>query len=164
MKNLFKLSFLILVLSFISCSKESKPSITKITPEKYLELKSNIKKKTIIHFWFSYCEPCIKDYPELNKIVTEKNIDLINISSDKMNSKMEENLERVMTKLKIQHSYIIDFNNLYPNGNKAPYILGDFAKKINMETYGNPYYIFVNENGKTVIEDYDLNKIIKQIK
>lgn len=54
---------------------------------------------------------------------------MINISSDKSNSKMQENLEEVMIKLKMKHSYIIDFNNLYPNGTKNVDILGDFAKK-----------------------------------
>ena len=49
---------------FTNCKNEIiKPNIVKITPEKYLEIKKNINKKTIIHFLFSYCHPCIKYFP-----------------------------------------------------------------------------------------------------
>ena len=89
-----------------------------------------INKKTIIHFWFSYCSPCIKDFPELLKISNKNNIDIINVSSDKSDSKMQENLEKVMSKLYVKDSYIIDYDNLYPNGTKYIDILGDFAKKL----------------------------------
>ena len=150
---------------FTNCKNDiGKPNIVKITPEKYLDLKKKIKKKTIIHFWFSYCAPCIKDFPELLKISKENNIDIINISSDKSDSKMQENLERIMTKLKVNDSYIIDYKNLYPNGTNYNNIMGDFAKKINLKEYTNPYYILIDDNGKTLIATYEIEKLKKQIK
>lgn len=68
--KIFTLS--IILVSFISCNKEFKPEMTKITPEIYFNVKSKIYKKTIIHFWWSFCDPCIRDYPELEKIIKKK--------------------------------------------------------------------------------------------
>lgn len=163
MKKILNFLTLILFLFLVSCNQEFNPKITKITPEKYLALKNNIKKKTIIHFWFSYCEPCIRDFPELMKITEENNIDLINISSDKSDSKMQDNLEKVMKKLSISECYIIDFKNLYPNGTKMINVLEDFAKKINLKEYSNPYYILIDENGKTIVSSYELKDIKKHL-
>ena len=163
---ILKTIFILCAITFLTnCKNEiTKPNIIKITPEKYLNLKKKINKKTIIHFWFSYCEPCIKDFPELLKISKENNIDIINISSDKSDSKMQENLERIMTKLKVNDSYIIDYKNLYPNGTNYNNIMGDFAKKINLKEYTNPYYILIDDNGKTLIATYEIEKLKKQIK
>ena len=149
---------------FINCKNEKiKPNIVKITPEKYIDLKNKIDKKTIIHFWFSYCEPCIKEFPELERISKENNIDIINISSDKSDSKMQENLEIVMTKLNLKDCFIIDYNNLYPNGTKIINILGDFANKIELNEYSNPYYILIDEKGKTVIATEEIEELKKRI-
>jgi thiol-disulfide isomerase/thioredoxin len=159
MKKILNIIISVIVLTTISCTVDYNPKIVKITPEKYLDLRSKIQKKTIIHFWFSYCQPCIKDYPELSKIAIENNIDIINISSDKSDSKMQDNLEIVMSKLKMKDCYIIDFANLYPNGVNGPDILGEFAKRINLKNYTNPYYILLDEHGKVIAENYELSKI-----
>lgn len=149
---------------FTNCKNDiSKPNIVKITPEKYLDLKKKIKKKTIIHFWFSYCAPCIKDFPELLKISKENNINIINVSSDKSDSKMQDNLEKVMSKLNVKDCYIIDYDNLYPNGTKHIDILGDFAKEIDLKEYTNPYYILIDESGKTIIATKEIEELKKQI-
>jgi thiol-disulfide isomerase/thioredoxin len=163
---LFKLVFFLFIITIlINCKNEnSKPNIVKITPEKYLNIKEKINKKTIIHFWFSYCHPCIKDFPELLKISKENKIDIINISSDKSDSKMQDNLEKVMTKLNLKNCYIIDYDNLYPNGTNYIDILGDFAKKIELKEYTNPYYILIDESGKTVIATEEMEKLKKYIK
>ncbi len=163
--TIFKTIFILFAITlFTNCKKEnSAPNIVKITPEKYLNLKQKINKKTIIHFWFSYCQPCIKDFPELLKISKENNIDVINISSDKSDSKMQENLEKVMAKLNVKDCYIIDYNNLYPNGTNYNDIFGDFAKKIELNEYTNPYYILIDENGKTIIATEKIEKLKQHI-
>jgi thiol-disulfide isomerase/thioredoxin len=166
-RNIFyKTTLIILLLMlFTNCKNEViKPNIVKITTEKYLEIKKNINKKTIIHFWFSYCHPCIKDFPELLKIGKENNIEIINISSDKSDSKMQDNLEKVMTKLNVKDCFIIDYNNLYPNGTKCMNVLGDFAKKIELKEYTNPYYILIDGKGKTLIATEEIEKLKEHIK
>ena len=139
-----------IIISTISCDKKAidKPTITKITPEKFEAIKDTISQKTLVHFWFSYCQPCIKEIPELNKFVKDKKLQIIHISSDKSDSKMQENLEKVITKSNINHCYIIDFKNLYPNGTKFINIMGDFSKKIGLKDASSPYYVVINENGK----------------
>lgn len=168
MKNSLLLPILFLLLAttlFTNCRNEfSKPTIEKITPEKYLNLKKGINKKTIVHFWFSYCSPCLKDFPELLKISKENDIDIINISSDKSDSKMQDNLEKVMSKLNVEDCYIIDYDNLYPNGTKHSNVLGDFAKKIELKEYTNPYYILIDDSGKTIIATAEIAELKKQLK
>lgn len=168
MKNSLLLPILFLLLTitlFTNCKNEfSKPTIEKITPEKYLNLKKGINKKTIVHFWFSYCSPCLKDFPELLKISKENDIDIINISSDKSDSKMQDNLEKVMSKLNVKDCYIIDYDNLYPNGTKHSNVLGDFAKKIELKEYTNPYYILIDDSGKTIIATAEIAELKKQLK
>ena len=77
---------------------------------------------------------------------------------------MQENLEKVITKSNINHCYIIDFKNLYPNGTKFINIMGDFSKKIGLKDASSPYYVVINENGKIEIESYELKKIKEYIK
>ena len=77
---------------------------------------------------------------------------------------MQDNLEEVMSKLNVKDSYIIDYDNLYPNGTKYIDILGDFAKKIELKEYNNPYYILIDASGKTIIATEEIEKLKKQIK
>ena len=162
----FSLIFLMIIISTISCDKKAidKPTITKITPEKFEVIKDTISQKTLVHFWFSYCQPCIKEIPELNKFVKDKKLQIIHISSDKSDSKMQENLEKVITKSNINHCYIIDFKNLYLNGTKFINIMGDFSKKIGLKDASSPSYVDIKENGKIEIESYELKKIKEYIK
>ena len=77
---------------------------------------------------------------------------------------MQDNLEKVMSKLNVKDCYIIDYDNLYPNGTKHINILGDFAKKIDLNEYTNPYYILIDERGKTIIATEEIEKLKQQIK
>ena len=161
----FRLVLLILVTSALLCcnSNIEKPIITKISTEKYKSLTQNLSKKTIVHYWFSFCTPCIEEMPELEKIAIENNIDIIHISADKSDSKMQDNLEKVMTKLKMKKCYIVDFNDLYPNGTDKMFIQKDFAEKIGWEEFGSPYYLLLDENGKTIIETEKLSEIKEKL-
>lgn len=160
--NIFVISFFVFC-SWFLYTEINKPHITKITPHNYNFIKENINKPTIIHFWFSYCSPCIKDFPELLKISKKHNIELINISSDISDSEMQDNLEKVMKKLNVKNCYIIDFNNLYPNGTTYINVLSDFAKKINLKNFTNPYYILIDKKGKTIIETEKIEKIKQKL-
>jgi len=165
-KSSIGLALLVLIIGLTSCDKKTinQPIITKITPEKFEKIKDTISRKTLVHFWFSYCHPCVKEIPELNKFVKDKKLQLIHISSDKSDSKMQENLEKVMTKSNISQCYIIDFKNLYPNGTKMMNIMGDFSKKIGLKDASSPYYVVLNEEGKIETESYELSKIKEYLK
>jgi 3-oxoacyl-[acyl-carrier-protein] synthase III len=76
---------------------------------------------------------------------------------------MQENLEKVMTELKMKNSYIVDYKNLYPNGTKNVNILEHFAKKINLKEATNPYYILIDEKGNTIAASYELKQIKKHL-
>ncbi len=159
-----KTALVLIVFSlFLGCNSNiEEPIITKISAEKYKSLTQNLKKKTIVHYWFSFCTPCIEEMPELEKIAIENNIDVIHISADKSDSKMQDNLEKVMTKLKMKECYIVDFNDLYPNGTNIMAIQKDFADKVGWEEFGSPYYVLLDEDGKTIIETEKLSEIKAQ--
>jgi hypothetical protein len=53
---------------------------------------------------------------------------------------------------------------LYPNGTNYTNILGDFTKRIELKEYTNPYYILIDESGKTVIATKEMEKLKKYIK
>lgn len=155
-----KIIFLLFFAVFLNCKSNSEePIITKISAEKYKNLTQNLSKKTIVHYWFSFCTPCIEEMPELEKIVIENNIDVIHISADKSDSKMQDNLLKVMKDLKMKECYIVDFDDLYPNGTKIYTVQKDFADKVGWEEFGSPYYILLDKNGKTIIATDELSKI-----
>ncbi|WP_338375787.1 redoxin family protein [uncultured Flavobacterium sp.] len=162
-----KASFYFLFLipfAFINCkSSVEEPAISKISVEKYNNLTQNLSKKTIVHYWFSFCEPCIEDIPELEKIVLQNNLDVIHISADKSDSKMQDNLVKVMKKLKMKDCYIVDFNDLYPNGTDSMFIQKDFADKVGWKEFGSPYYILLDKNGETIIASEELSKIKEKL-
>jgi thiol-disulfide isomerase/thioredoxin len=159
-KNVFFLVFIL----FLNCkSTTEEPVITKISAEKYKNLTQNLSKKTIIHYWFSFCEPCIKEIPELKKFVTENNIDVIHISTDKSDTKMQDNLAKVMKNLNLKECYIVDFDDLYPKETDVMYIQKDFAYKVGWKSFGSPYYILLDKNGKTIIASDKLVEIKEKL-
>ena len=163
LKSYFLVAFAI-ILFFGSCiSKTEDPVITKITAENYKNLTLNLKKKTIVHYWFSYCEPCIKEMPALEKMASENNLDVLHISADKSDSKMQDNLSTVLKKLEMKTCYIVDFEDLYPGGTKFIAIQRDFAKKVGWPSFGSPYYILLDKNGKTIIAADELSKIKEKL-
>ena len=164
MDNRFKkliFTFLILItFAFSNCkSTIEEPVITKITAEKYKILTNSLSKKTIVHYWFSYCAPCIEEIPDLEKIALENDLDVIHISADKSDSKMQDNLAKVLKNLKMKECYIVDFDDLYPNGTNITAIQKDFADKVGWKEFGSPYYILLDKNGKTIIASDELIKI-----
>lgn len=166
-KKLFiRKHFLIILLCslFYNCKSNSEePVITKISAEKYKSLTQNLSKKTIVHYWFSFCTPCIEEMPELEKIVIANNIDVIHISADKSDSKMQDNLVKVMKDLKIKECYIVDFDDLYPNGTDSMFIQKDFADKVGWKEFGSPYYILLDKKGETIIASSELSKIKEKL-
>ena len=124
-----RIIFYILFSIILFSCENKKVEIKKLSPN---ECKTTIKKgkqKKMIHFWASYCQPCIEEFPELIEYCNNEKILLINISSDKSDSKMQENMEKIMLRLKIKNSYIINFNSLYPNSTKNIKILENLCKK-----------------------------------
>ena len=124
-----RIIFYILFSIILFSCENKKVEIKKLSPNEYKTTIKKGKQKKMIHFWASYCQPCIEEFPELIEYCNNEKILLINISSDKSDSKMQENMEKIMLRLKIKNSYIINFNSLYPNGTKNVNLLEDFCKK-----------------------------------
>ncbi len=88
-----------------------------------------------------------------------KNIKFINVSVDKSDSKMQENMERIMQKLNIKHSYIVDFKSVYTNEANNKKIPEDFFKQIHLKNYALPNFALYDKNGKLLKETQDFNTI-----
>ena len=121
-----RIIFYILFSIILFSCENKKVEIKKLSPNEYKTTIKKGKQKKMIHFWASYCQPCIEEFPELIEYCNNEKILLINISSDKSDSKMQENMEKIMLRLKIKNSYIINFNSLYPNGTKNVNLQEDF--------------------------------------
>ena len=154
-----RIIFYILFSIILFSCENKKVEIKKLSPNEYKTTIKKGKQKKMIHFWASYCQPCIEEFPELIEYCNNEKILLINISSDKSDSTMQENMEKIMLRLKIKNSYIINFNSLYPNGTKNVNLLEDFCKKAGIKNWGNPYYILVDEKGNTIKESSELKNI-----
>ena len=101
-----RIIFYILFSIILFSCENKKVEIKKLSPNEYKTTIKKGKQKKMIHFWASYCQPCIEEFPELIEYCNNEKILLINISSDKSDSKMQENMEKIMLRLKIKNSYI----------------------------------------------------------
>lgn len=136
---------------------KSEQIVTKITIKDFETLKDTVSKPTVVHFWFSYCTSCVKGLPELEKFCTKNNLQLVHISSDKNNSKMQENLEKITKKYNLKNSYITDDNDLYPTKQKTRNFVGDYCDKIGLnytKNPGAPYFALLDEKG-TVEKEFN---------
>lgn len=69
------------------------------------------KKYTVVEFWFSYCQPCIKDIPEYQKIYDlfkDRGLEYISISTDRIQDKAH--LESVIRKYNLKWINLFDEN------------------------------------------------------
>ena len=100
----------------------------------YNELKG--EKLTLIDFWATWCGPCNKAIPELNKIYTlykNKGVEIIGINCDGPRSVSK--VGPLSKSLKIQYPVLIDINS---------------ELKTELNIMGLPTLIIVNPKGKIV--------------
>ncbi len=94
-------------------------------------------KILLINFWATWCKPCIKEFPEENKLVekyTGQPVEIVNICIDSKEEKWKSYLKK----------YNLKTTNLYANGNWNHKLQKDFGIQ------GLPHSILINWNGKVV--------------
>lgn len=136
---------------YILKSFSNKPLINKITIKGFKTLKDTVTKPTLVHLWFSHCTGCVKGLPELKEYCKENNIQLVHISSDISDTKMEENLEKISKKFNLTNNFIVDQKDLYPTKPKVTILVGDYCDKVGLnftKNPGAPYFALININGK----------------
>ncbi len=100
----------------------------------YNELKG--EKLTLIDFWATWCKPCNKAIPELNKIYElykNKGVEIIGINCDGPRSISK--VAPLSKSLQIQYPVLIDINS---------------ELKTELNIVGLPTLVIVNSNGKIV--------------
>ena len=100
----------------------------------YNELKG--EKLTLIDFWATWCKPCNKAIPELNKIYSlykDKGVEIIGINCDGPRSVSK--VAPLSKSLKIQYPVLIDINS---------------ELKTELNILGLPTLVMVNAKGKIV--------------
>jgi thiol-disulfide isomerase/thioredoxin len=131
-------------------SFSQKPIITKITIKGFETLRDTVTKPTVVHLWFSYCTGCVKGLPELKEFCKKNNIQLVHISSDKSDSKMQENLEKISKQYELTNNFIVDDTDLYPTKPKSRLLVGDYCDKVGLnftKNPGAPYFALLDKKG-----------------
>lgn len=109
------------------------------------------KKYYLIDFWFSYCGPCIVEFPKYKELYTmyaNKGFEIISISSDR--TKDIDNWLKVVDKHKITWKQLLDEN-------------GVVTKELNI--YKFPTNFLIDNRGHIIQQDiaqYDLEKFLKE--
>jgi peroxiredoxin len=104
---------------------------------KYLSSGSFRESILYISFWFSGCKPCIKEFPEENRLVDifkDKKVKIISICMETE----EENWRYMIQK------YQLKTLNLYATGNWENIL------KENYDIGGFPHYVLIDKDGKII--------------
>lgn len=107
---------------------------TENTTRNYLELKG--EKLTLIDFWTTWCKPCNKAIPELNKIYNtykDKGVAIIGISCDGPRSIAK--VAPLSKSLQIQYPILLDIDS-------------EIKNRLNLMAF--PTLILVNSKGKII--------------
>lgn len=107
---------------------------TENTTQNYLELKG--EKLTLIDFWTTWCKPCNKAIPELNKIYNsykDKGVAIIGISCDGPRSIAK--VAPLSKSLQIQYPILLDIDS-------------EIKNRLNLMAF--PTLILVNSKGKII--------------
>jgi thiol-disulfide isomerase/thioredoxin len=94
-------------------------------------------KILLINFWATWCKPCIKEFPEENKLVEkykDQPVEIVNICIDSEVEKWKSYLDK----------YDLKTTNLYANGNWNDKLQKDFGIQ------GLPHSTLIDWNGKVV--------------
>lgn len=108
---------------------------------------------TLVNLWGTFCDPCIAEMPDINKLYEEfkdKNVNVIGIVGDTPNKDNEELARKIIKNEKVTYTNIIPDKSL--------------EEGIIKEVSGYPTTFFVDKNGNVIGEtivggnDYDLFK------
>ena len=110
MKRLFKLSLLILLSQFTSCSiTETKPIEVVDFDNLYNKIDLSNNTTYVVNFWATWCSPCVKELPHfeyVNEKYSEKNVKVILVSLD-FPSQIESKLQPYISKNDIRSKVIL---------------------------------------------------------
>jgi thiol-disulfide isomerase/thioredoxin len=134
--NTVIIAYLFLVLSILNAQTLNNFHLKDVenTTRSYSELKG--EKLTIIDFWASWCEPCIKSIPELNKIYElykSKGAQMIGINCD--GPRNVSKVAPLIKSLQIKYPVLMDIN-------------AEVMNNLNLSAF--PTLILVNGVGKIV--------------
>ena len=104
-----------------------------------IKIKEMNKKYILIDFWYSYCAPCIAQFPEYKRIYEkykDKDFEIIGISTD--TTKNKKNWEKVLQKQQLPWLQYLDEN-------------GKEAGKLNIHKF--PTNFLVDAQGKIIQKD-----------
>jgi peroxiredoxin len=105
--------------------------------DEYLSLNSFKDSVIYISFWMTGCKPCIKEFPEENRLVDIFKDEKVKIISICMDSK-EENWRYMIQK------YHLKTVNLYATGNWEKML------KENYDISGFPHYVIIDKNNRII--------------
>ncbi|MBB1150734.1 TlpA family protein disulfide reductase [Myroides sp. NP-2] len=121
--------------------------IDRISIAQYDAITQATTTKTMVNFWASWCESCLKEIPTLKEYAASRNINLIFVNFDKVTIAQNKVVLDKMKKLNIDKTYQLmgDDKLIDPFNHR---MLGSFLKdrNIKMDTLGLPINL-IYENG-----------------
>lgn len=107
------------------------------------EFKNN--KLTVVNVWGTWCPPCVKELPELQRIsenYKEKNVEVIGIMQDSVNQFMIEDEETIAEAKKLFEENSINYTNIMPDEIIMTGLLSQISSF--------PTTLFVNNQGEII--------------
>lgn len=126
--------------------------IDRISVAQYDSITQATSTKTMVNFWASWCESCLKEIPNLKKYATSRNIKLIFVNFDKRETSQSKVVLDKMKKLNIEKTYqLIGDDKLIDPLNFR--MLGSFLEErnIKMDTLGLPINLVYEKGENTHI-------------
>lgn len=117
-----------------------------------VSLKQFEGKYVLVHFWATWCGPCMAELPELSELMREfdqRDIELVGISIDQVDKKEKWKEKVAQNPLLSNHVQVIAPGQGYPEKNA---ITDPFAKLVHLNGWyvGIPHYTLIDPEGKIV--------------
>lgn len=113
-------------------------------------------KLTMINFWATYCDPCKKELPDLQKIYEEEIKNGVNVLGVLVDIEGEKDDEHIQLAKKIVEKSGVKYENVIGEKNIGKY----YAKLAS----GVPFTIFVDSSGKMVGKEINGSRSKEQLK
>lgn len=161
MRNLTALTVFLIILSVISCSDNAERDedlarnfeLPELEGNKEYTLKEFIGKPVILNFWASWCAPCKKELPVLEKTsnkYSENDVKFIGIN-------VMDNKEDALSLIK---EFDISYLNLYDDSGNVSQMYGVTALPVTVFINGDgkitrkKFGPFIGEDGESVFKSY----------
>jgi len=121
---------------------------------KIINLQDSSKEFTLIHFWGSWCSPCIENFPKLKKLheAFAKNVSFVGIPFEALKDTVKA--KNLIEKYKMVWEHFIQMRD-------DPFNKADIIRELRIDAF--PTYFLINSKGKIVIRTSEISEVEKKL-